>query len=161
MDLTPTQVRRDSMNRGVHSSLTVPADLAIVAFVRSALACLLTREGWPGEASGKVLLASTEALTNAIEHGSPLGGAIDVEILVTPSTISVRVTDEGRPGASTPRLPVVPPPPSSPRGRGLLIISRLADHVELAPHGSGTAVTAGFQRDAMPLHAAHGGHRAA
>jgi serine/threonine-protein kinase RsbW len=146
------------MDHGVHSSLRIPADLTIVAFVRSAVACLLDREGWPGEVSGKVLLASTEALTNAIEHGSPLGGAIEVEIAVTRDHMRVRVTDEGRPGATTPRLPAAPPPPTSTRGRGLLIISRLADEVELLPHGSGTTVSAGFLREPA---AAHGVRRAA
>jgi anti-sigma regulatory factor (Ser/Thr protein kinase) len=161
MDPSSTQVLSDSMTRGVHSSLRVPADLTIVAFVRSALACLLTREGWPGDVSGKVLLAATEALTNAIEHGSPLGGTIEVEIAVTRDRTRLRVTDEGRPGSPTPRLPALPPPPTSLRGRGLLIISRLADDVELRPDGSGTAVSVGFLREPVAARSRHRDRQAA
>ena len=146
MSERPPKVLPDPMTRGVHSSLRVPADLAVVGFVRSALACVLIREGWPSDGAWRVLLASSEALTNAIEHGSPLGGAVDVEISVTTERTRLRVTDEGRPGVSTPRLPVAPPPSTSLRGRGLLIISRLADDVDLAAHGSGTALTVGFVR---------------
>ncbi len=154
------QVLRDPMTaNGVQSNLRVPADLTVVSFVRSALACMLDREGWPGDGAGRVLLASTEAVTNAIEHGSPLGGAIDVEISVTHEQTCVTVCDEGRPGTATPRLPAAPPPPTSPRGRGLLIISRLADDVALAPHGSGTVITARFLR--QPEAAARASRRAA
>ena len=63
---------------GLHSALRVPADLTAVAFVRSAIACVLEREEWPAESAGRVLLASNEALTNAIEHGSPSGAAVEV-----------------------------------------------------------------------------------
>ncbi len=147
MNASSQQVLRDPMTRGVHSSLRVPADLTVVGFVRSAFACVLTREGWPTEGAGRVLLASTEAMTNAIEHGSPLGGAIGVEISVTHDATRIAVSDEGRPGATTPRLPATPPPPTSPRGRGLLIISRLADEVAVTAEGDGTLVTATFLRE--------------
>lgn len=144
---TATPQRSDAMNRGVQSSLRVPADLAVVGFVRSALACVLTREGWPGEDVGRVLLASTEALTNAIEHGSPVGGSIGVELSVSEAYARIRVTDQGRPGSVVPTVPTVQPPVTSTRGRGLLIISRLAQEVELAPHGRGTALAVGFARN--------------
>ena len=132
------------MRCGVHSSLRVPADLTVVSFVRSALACLLAREGWSGESAGRVLLASTEALTNAIEHGSPLGGSIGVELSVAEGLVRIRVTDEGRPGTALPRIPASPPPPASTRGRGMLIIGRLAEDVEIVRHDAGTAITVTF-----------------
>ena len=137
------------MTRGVHSSLRVPANLEAVGFVRSALACLLTRERWWGEGAGRVLLASTEALTNAIEHGSPLGGSIDVDVSVAEGLVRIRVADEGRPGAPLPSIPSAPPPPASTRGRGLLIIGRLADEVEITRSGAGTAIVVTFLPPAM------------
>lgn len=131
---------------GVHSCLRVPADLAVVTFVRSALAAVLAREEWPADGAARMLLASTEAVTNAIEHGSPLGGAVEVELTVTRERAEVRVLDEGRPGSPCPVIPVEAPPPHSVRGRGLLIISRLADDVDLRAAGLGTEVRAGFLR---------------
>ena len=131
---------------GVHSCLRVPADLAVVTFVRSALAALLAREEWPADGAARMLLASSEAVTNAIEHGSPLGGAVEVELTVTIDRAEVRVVDQGRPGAPCPAIPAVPPPSTEPRGRGLLIISRLADDVDLRSAGLGTQLSAGFLR---------------
>jgi serine/threonine-protein kinase RsbW len=134
---------------GVRSDLRVPADMHVVAFVRSAIACVLDREDWPAESAGRVLLASNEALANAIEHGSPAGGLVDVELSVTRDRADVRIVDQGVPGAPTPRLPSGPPPATAERGRGLLIISRIADDFEMVPAGDGTEVHVGFRRDAV------------
>lgn len=144
------------MTHGVHSCLRVPADLSVVSFVRSALACVLTREEWPADGAGRVLLASTEALTNAIEHGSPGGGAVEVELSVTADRADIRVLDQGRPGSSLPVIPSEPPPPDALRGRGLIIISRLSDAFDLTAHGDGTQADVGFLRDraAEPVAAA-------
>ncbi len=131
----------------LHSALRVPADLQAVAFVRSAIACLLEREDWPAESAGRVLLASNEALTNAIEHGSPDGGLVEVELVVTYERADIRIVDEGVPGAAIPRLPSDPPPITAERGRGLIIISRLSDDFDMAPVGDGTQVRVGFWRD--------------
>ena len=135
------------MTHGVHSCLRVPADLTVVSFVRSALACVLTREEWPADGAGRVLLASTEALTNAIEHGSPGGAAVEVELSVTSDRVDIRVLDEGHPGEPLPVVPSEPPPPNALRGRGLIIISRLSDDFDLSAHGDGTQVDVGFLRD--------------
>jgi anti-sigma regulatory factor (Ser/Thr protein kinase) len=135
---------------GVHSALRVPAHLEAVAFVRCAIACLLDREDWPAESAGRVLLASNEAIANAIEHGSPEGGRVEVVLSVTRERADIRVVDEGVPGAPTPVCPSEPPPVTSVRGRGLLIISRLADDFDMGPAGGGTQVHVGFWRHAAP-----------
>jgi anti-sigma regulatory factor (Ser/Thr protein kinase) len=131
----------------VRSALRVPADMQAVAFVRSAIACVLDREDWPAESAGRVLLASNEAIANAIEHGSPHGGLVEVELVVTWERADIRIVDQGVPGAAAPRCPSEPPPTSAERGRGLMIISRLADDFEMTPAGAGTEVHVGFWRD--------------
>ena len=131
---------------GVHSALRVPADLQVVAFVRCAFACVLARENWPAEGAGRVLLASTEALANAIEHGSPKAGRVEVRLSVTEERAALSVVDEGRPGVPVPVYPETPPPISNPRGRGLIIIRGLADDFELTPEGDGTRLEVGFLR---------------
>ncbi len=138
--------RKRTVSYGVQSSLRIPADLAVVSFVRSTLACVLSREDWPVEGTSRVLLASTEALTNAIEHGSTGAGTVEVGLSVTPDRVDVRVVDEGRPGSLLPVVPSAPPPPTSIRGRGLIIISRLADDFGLSSRGDGTQVNVGFLR---------------
>lgn len=139
---------RHPVTSDVHSSLRVPADLAVVSFVRSALACMLTRGEWPAGGSARVLLASTEALTNAIEHGSEPGATVRVDLSITPDRADILVVDEGRPDAAVPEVPTAPPPPTATRGRGLIIISRLADDFDLRAHGEGTEVSVGFVRAA-------------
>jgi anti-sigma regulatory factor (Ser/Thr protein kinase) len=131
---------------GVRSALRVPADLQVVAFMRCAFASVLAREGWPPEGAGRVLLASTEALANAIEHGSPEGGRVELELSVTTDRVGLRVVDEGRPGVPVPVYPADPPPVTSPRGRGLIIIRGLADDFELTADGDGTRLEVGFLR---------------
>lgn len=157
---------RHSVTSGVHSRLRVPADLTVVSFVRSALACMLSRGEWPAGGSARVLLASTEALTNAIEHGSPPGATVRVELVIAPERADVVVVDEGHPHGPVPRVPEHPPPPTAVRGRGLIIISRLADDFEMRPCGDGTEVSVGFVRaagyedgpaDAVPGRATAGG----
>lgn len=133
---------------GVQTELRVPADLQVVGFVRCAFACLLARESWPAEGAGRLLLASTEALANAIEHGSPQGGVVDVELTLTVDRVDLSIVDEGRPGVPVPVCPEEPPPPTSTRGRGLIIIQRLADDFEMRPDGDGTRVEIGFLRTA-------------
>jgi len=140
----------------VRSALRVPADGQAVAFVRSAISCVLDREDWPAESAGRVLLATNEAITNAIEHGSPDGGLVEVELVMTYARADLRIVDEGLPGAAAPRCPSEPPPITAERGRGLFIISRLADDFEMAPAGAGTEVHIGFWRDGHDVAAAAG-----
>jgi anti-sigma regulatory factor (Ser/Thr protein kinase) len=58
------------------------------------------------------------------------------------------VVDEGRPGVPVPVCPDAPPPPTHTRGRGLIIIRRLADDFQLGPAGAGTRLEIGFLRSA-------------
>jgi anti-sigma regulatory factor (Ser/Thr protein kinase) len=122
----------------------VPADLAALGGVRSSLAQALVREGWGGESAGRVLTASTEAMANAMQHGSGPAGALEVAFTVTAGAASVRVLDHGRPGRR-PRLPDSGvPPASSTHGRGRLLMRALADEIEVRRAGRGTEVLLGF-----------------
>lgn len=127
------------------SAFTVPARLQSLAFVRSALACMLDRHPWCVDEGGKVLLAAGEAVTNAIEHGSEAEGVVAVEMVVEPPATVIVVTDGGRPGAE-PHIDLAapPPPPYSTRGRGIAIMRALADEIRVERAGSGTRLTLAF-----------------
>jgi anti-sigma regulatory factor (Ser/Thr protein kinase) len=141
---------------GVVSAFTVPASLESLAFVRTATACILQRAGWPAADSGRVLLACGEAVNNAIEHGSPEGGHVRVELVVTLRCVRMRVIDEGT-GVPIPVCPSVPPPVTAARGRGLLIMRTLADDMTIRRVGTGTSIGLRFER----AHAAAPARRAA
>lgn len=132
----------------VDVALCVPAHLASVAEVRDVLARTLDAGGWPEEPTHDLALAVTEAVGNAIEHGSRPGAPVEVALSVSPHAVHVRVADAGRPDTRTPVATPDPPAESSVRGRGRLIMRALADDIEERPAGGGTQVSLAFRRPA-------------
>lgn len=130
------------------STLRLPPDHAAVPFARFTLAALLARHGWGEDDVGRVLLAASEALSNAIEHGSPTGTRIEMGIAIDAERAEVTVRDRGTPGDVAELPPPGAPPDSSPRGRGLLIMHRLSDRLDVRTTPAGTDVTLGFDRRA-------------
>lgn len=125
-------------------SLSVPAENESLSEVRGAVASALERLSWRDGRPGDVVLAVHEAVGNAIEHGSRPGEPVDVDITVTRAAARVRVADRGRPGARPPEGDPVAPPPECMRGRGRVIMARLADRWEVARAGDGTEVVLHF-----------------
>lgn len=126
-------------------ALRVPAQNASLRTVRTEIESALTQHGWPHEPAGRVVLAAGEALANAIEHGSAPASHVHVEVHVAPGWVTVVVRDEGRPGASPPEIiPSAPPPASQQRGRGLVIMTRLAAEIDVCAIGGGTQVRLRF-----------------
>jgi len=128
----------------------VPADLEALAAVRNRLAAALTAERWSDDAAIRVMTASTEALANAVEHGSGPGARVEMAFRVTRRAAAVRVTDAGRPGCPA-ELDDEPeaPPEASTHGRGRLLMRALADEVRVRHRGLGTEVRLGFGRHAL------------
>jgi len=97
-----------------------------------------------------LIFAVGEALANAIEHGCPQGGEIDVTVELDSHLISARIADRGRGFRDTPSGYMPLPDGLSERGRGLPIMQRCMDlcKVESMP-GGGTIVTLGRFRRGM------------
>lgn len=138
------RVDADPPQEAVRMCLSVPAELASLPRVRGAVTRALERSCWRDERPADVLLAVSEAVGNAIEHGSRPGEPVEVDITVTPDDALVRVADGGRSGERPPEGAPVAPPPESTRGRGRLIMERLADRWETARAGDGTEVVLHF-----------------
>lgn len=90
-----------------------------------------------------ILLATGEAVTNAIEHGSRCESrlTVTIEAFHSHGTVSVTVSDSGcwtGDSSASQR--------SRRRGRGLTMISRLADQVDTIRTANGTRVTLRFDR---------------
>jgi CheY-like chemotaxis protein/anti-sigma regulatory factor (Ser/Thr protein kinase) len=88
-----------------------------------------------------ILLATGEAVTNAVEHGSHSDArkTVSIEAFLHPETIAFTVSDSGRwAGDSSASLR------SHRRGRGLTLISGLADRVDTVRTSEGTRVTLEF-----------------
>ncbi len=90
-----------------------------------------------------ILLATGEAVTNAIEHGShgKPRGTVSIEAFLRRETVEVTISDTGRwVGDSSASLR------SRRRGRGLTLIGGLADHVDTVRTSGGTRVTLRFDQ---------------
>ena len=110
---------------------------------RDELAEALERFGWAGPERLRVLVAAGEAMANALEHGSLPGGRIGLAYRVSERNVEVAVVDEGD------GTPAVRQPPVGdgmvPTGRGILLMSALADRVGMWPRSDGTFVLLEFR----------------
>ena len=115
---------------------SLPADPAALAEVRQFVDAAAQALGMPAGACFELKLAAHEAAANAVEHGS---GEAD-------STIRVRAaTDDGAlvlkvSGGGAFHADATAPEEFVERGRGLALMTRLADRVCLARNGGGTVV---------------------
>lgn len=139
----------DQPPHGHLSELRIPAHDASLQLARRELTAALALIGWNGTATERAILAADEAIANAIEHGSFPGCPVHVDLHACERWATVVVRDEGRPDSPTPRIiPETPPPPTQTRGRGLIIMARLADEIVLRPAGGGTEVHLRFAHPA-------------
>ncbi len=112
---------------------SIGADPVQIALLRKDLRGWLTSHQVDGESTQAVLLACSEAVANAIEHGyrdDPFG-IVDVTATVTADTVEVKVTDRGNWKASEQDVA---------RGRGLQLIRQVMDQVTF-DRAEGTTVT--------------------
>jgi anti-sigma regulatory factor (Ser/Thr protein kinase) len=87
-----------------------------------------------------MVLAVSEAVANVVSHAYLEGayGVVDLRAAASPFEVTVTVRDQGR-GLAEARE-------SEGAGYGLLIIRRVAQHVELADTKDGVSLTMGFRR---------------
>jgi anti-sigma regulatory factor (Ser/Thr protein kinase) len=111
----------------------VPAQLVIARghVERAALAM-----GFDERATYEIVFAVNEAVTNAVQHGSPdHAGTIGLFIEPGDDGLTVVVSDSGSFGPSPADCA-----PTSEQGRGLVLMSQLMDQVDLLPCAEGTVV---------------------
>lgn len=123
-----------------------PAEVAAVSSLRGRLGTALIRLGWSQDAVSRVAIAVTEALANAVEHGSPTAGRVGFSYRATAESAWVRVTDEGRAGAAVPVGAPTAPPLQSEGGRGRLLMQALSESYLTRRAGGGTEVVLEFLR---------------
>lgn len=121
----------------------LPAVTGQIPVARDKLRDWLKTVGVTPRSETDILLATGEAVTNAIEHGNRLQprGTVSVEGFLRGTTVTITVSDTGRwvGDSSASRF-------SKRRGRGLTLMSGLADHVDTRRTSGGTRVTLRFDR---------------
>ncbi|WP_433291426.1 anti-sigma factor RsbA family regulatory protein [Actinoplanes sp. CA-030573] len=89
----------------------------------------------PGERAGELVLAVHELAANTIKHA---GGPGTVTVWIEEGMLACQVDDGGH--IADPLAGRVPPPPSSPSGRGLLMVNELCDLVRMRTGPGGTTI---------------------
>lgn len=138
--------------RPCHSSArsfatVVPASLDNISDARHRLRDWLSGVEVDPARESDILLATGEAVTNAIEHGS--GGdanmTVSIEAFVRGQTLTATVSDAGQWSGDSSASQR-----SLQRGRGLTMINGLADDVRTIRTSAGTRVTLTFERAVLP-----------
>lgn len=139
--------RKDGhIKRTLH--LTIPPDPAYARTVRDALIGFGRLHRIADADLESLLFAVGEALANAIEH-SATGLDIEVFAEVEDDRITATVVDYGQGLKVIPRQPLPLPDTLAERGRGLPIMQRCTDFMNVkSTPGAGTAITMGRWRRA-------------
>ncbi len=118
-------------------SLALPREAVGIPMVRRIIGDSLALRGVTRSCVSDILLAVTEACTNAVRHGGP-DNRYEVEAAIGSDRCDVRVTDRGR---GLVRMPDHYPPSDIENGRGILIMQSVVDEIsfDIAP-GRGTTV---------------------
>jgi serine/threonine-protein kinase RsbW len=123
----------------MQKELKIESDITNLTIVENAIDNLTNEIGINKDSYGKILIAVLEAVNNAIVHGnkSDLKKSVKVDFLIERKNLSVSVTDEG-----TGFKPEEVPDPTSPEnieeisGRGIFLMSKLADEIEFNRKGN-------------------------
>jgi anti-sigma regulatory factor (Ser/Thr protein kinase) len=123
--------------------IELPSSPETLGTLRARLRAWLSRAGVDEEAAGEIVLAASEAVTNAIEHAyhgrGP--GVVGVAAQREDDRLTLEITDRGRWRKAE---------PSDERGRGVLLMHGLMDRVEIDTGEVGTRIVL-ERRVAQPL----------
>ncbi|MDB5227545.1 MAG: hypothetical protein JWN78_1738 [Bacteroidota bacterium] len=119
--------------------LKIKSRLENIAKVESMIESLREQFDINDEQYGNMLLASVEAVTNAIEHGNNLDAKkeVNIEAYKSKDEFKLSIRDEGA-GFNPDRLPdpTTPEFREQPDGRGVYLMKKLADKVFFRDGGS-------------------------
>lgn len=115
--MTMSEIRQEGSLPVV--SLPLPVDVTAPAVARQAVRATLASLGLGGAAVDDILLATSELVTNAFEHGERPD---KLEVEYADGRLTLRVFDSG---TDCPRLKQ--PAPASARSRGLQLVHALSD----------------------------------
>jgi serine/threonine-protein kinase RsbW len=126
--------------------IKIESDIANLNIVENAIDSLTNEIGISLDSYGKILVAVLEAVNNAIVHGNKanLSKKVEINFVIEKNNLNISVTDEG-----IGFKPEEVPDPTKPEnleainGRGVFLMSKLADEIEF--NKSGNSVTLMFK----------------
>lgn len=114
------------MNSVIEETIRIPSALAAVYGLRQHIRRLGDRDGLSAEHIEDLVLAVSEAATNAIRYGSPSGGETEIRWTRKGSCVRVEVEDTG---VFRKRIPI--PDLEEAHGRGIPLIIALMDEMHI------------------------------
>jgi anti-sigma regulatory factor (Ser/Thr protein kinase) len=140
----PLERPRDSANGITPFELRLPASGSELRSARDSVADAAAAFGLPPRDRYQFVYAVNEALTNAIKHGSPdQDGTIGLRVEFDGDSIVCSVSDCG----PWENPEIRPGPNTGEGGRGLLLMSALADEVQVSVEPEATTVRLRKHRD--------------
>lgn len=130
----------------MYKRLKIESKMSNLRIIENAIDEITNTIGINQDNYGKILVATLEAVNNAITHGNKANPQmlVDVEIVVDNNDLKVTVTDEG-PGFNPSSIP----DPTAPEnieelsGRGVFLMTKLADSIKF--NEKGNSVTMNFK----------------
>jgi serine/threonine-protein kinase RsbW len=123
----------------MYKKIRIESSLSNLRIVENAVEEVTSEIGIAQDNYGKILVSTLEAVNNAMLHGNKLNPDkfVQVEITFKAKNLSIKVTDEG-PGFFPDKIPdpTIPENIESVNGRGVFLMSRLADKVIYQRNGA-------------------------
>ncbi len=130
----------------MYRRLKIESTINNLRIVENAIDEVMTEIGITEEYYGKILVSTLEAVNNAIMHGNRYqkDKIVDVEISYKNERLKIKISDQGN-GFVPEEVPdpTIPQNIESVNGRGIFLMSKLADKVKYSKRGN--AVTMFFK----------------
>lgn len=128
----------------MNKKIRIKSSLHNIAFVESTIDEVNSVIGIPKENYGKILVSTLEAVNNAILHGnnSDPEKYVEININFNGERLLIKVSDEGvgfKPDAVPD--PTHPNNLQEPNGRGVFLMSKLADKIRYSKRGNAVTMT--------------------
>ena len=128
----------------MYKKIRIESQVANLRIVENAIDETTSVIGISQDNYGKILVSAMEAVNNAILHGNKSNPEknVDIEISFESDVLNIKVTDEG-PGFRPDKVP----DPTTPEnieelnGRGIYLMSHLADKIEYNKKGNSVTMT--------------------
>lgn len=123
----------------VHRNIKIGSKMADMRLIENAIDEITNTIGINQDNYGKILVATLEAVNNAITHGNKFDDSkfVNVAISVNNNVMTVMVTDEGK--GFNPRSIPDPTKPENIEelsGRGVFLMTKLADSISFNEKGN-------------------------
>jgi serine/threonine-protein kinase RsbW len=124
-------------------SLQIPSDFSSLIDVENLVDRVCGNLGVEEDSYGNILIAVTEAVNNAIQHGNEFNTELVVDVAVgdQPTEFCFNVKDKGK-GFDYSKLPDPTAPENlmKENGRGIFLMKSLSDNVEFDDFGSSVSL---------------------